>query len=199
MKKIGLICLALVLALGSLGVGYAAWTDTVTISGTVNTGEVDWEYYNIVSPGDPPFLTCLDTGIDPGWDKDVGSTTGVFSDSDGDGDYDLLTLLTLTINNAYPCYYNHCSFWVHCNGSIPIRIVGATLTYKGKDYSLPDGVWVTTDDEVLRFIWGDCTGHQLHFCDSRNMSFGFHVLQPAEQNHTYTFTISIVAVQWNEY
>ena len=40
MKKIGLLSLALVLALGALGVGYAAWTDTITIEGTVNTGSV---------------------------------------------------------------------------------------------------------------------------------------------------------------
>ncbi|MBA7607286.1 hypothetical protein ES703_14445 [subsurface metagenome] len=41
MKKIGLLVMALVLAMGMLGVGYAAWTDTVTIDGTVNTGNVD--------------------------------------------------------------------------------------------------------------------------------------------------------------
>jgi hypothetical protein len=43
MKKIGLFCLALVLALGALGVGYASWTDTIFIDGTVNTGSVDIE------------------------------------------------------------------------------------------------------------------------------------------------------------
>ena len=37
MKKIGLICLALVLALGVLGVGYAMWDKTLTITGTVST------------------------------------------------------------------------------------------------------------------------------------------------------------------
>lgn len=41
MKKIGLICLALVFALGALGVGYAMWTDTITIDGTVKTGSVN--------------------------------------------------------------------------------------------------------------------------------------------------------------
>jgi len=41
MRKIGLIAMALVLALGTLGVGYAMWTDTVTINGSVTTGNVD--------------------------------------------------------------------------------------------------------------------------------------------------------------
>jgi len=41
MKRIGLICMALVLALGALGVGYALWWDEVTIEGTVQTGSVE--------------------------------------------------------------------------------------------------------------------------------------------------------------
>ena len=40
MKKIGLLCLALVLALGTLGIGFAAWTDTVVINQTVETGSL---------------------------------------------------------------------------------------------------------------------------------------------------------------
>ena len=48
MKKIGFLVLAIVLAIGSLGIGYAAWTDTLYINGTVNTGEVniDAEYFS---------------------------------------------------------------------------------------------------------------------------------------------------------
>jgi len=41
MKRIGLLTLALVLALGSLGLAYAAWTDEITIQGTVDTGSVN--------------------------------------------------------------------------------------------------------------------------------------------------------------
>jgi len=40
MKKIGLLIIAVVIALGSLGVGYAMWSDTITISGTASTGMV---------------------------------------------------------------------------------------------------------------------------------------------------------------
>ena len=41
MSKLGILCLALVLAMGSLGVGYAMWDKTLYIDGTVNTGS--WE------------------------------------------------------------------------------------------------------------------------------------------------------------
>jgi hypothetical protein len=40
MKRFGLLCLVLVLALGSIGVGYAMWSDTISIDGTVSTGSV---------------------------------------------------------------------------------------------------------------------------------------------------------------
>ena len=70
MKKIGLLCLALVLALGTLGVGYAMWSDTITITGTVNTGSVDldimkcsntWVWKLIpVEPGDPDIAIVHD-------------------------------------------------------------------------------------------------------------------------------------------
>lgn len=42
MRKIAILCLALVMALGSLGVAYAAWSETLTIEGTVDTGAVDF-------------------------------------------------------------------------------------------------------------------------------------------------------------
>jgi len=40
--KIGFLFLALVIALGGLGVGFAAWTDTLFVQGEVNTGKIDW-------------------------------------------------------------------------------------------------------------------------------------------------------------
>ncbi|MBA7607285.1 hypothetical protein ES703_14444 [subsurface metagenome] len=55
MKKIALLCLALILALGGLGVGYAAWTDTVTIDGTVATGEVCIEFVSCDLTDEAPY------------------------------------------------------------------------------------------------------------------------------------------------
>ena len=39
--KLGAMFLISVLALAGIGMGYAAWTDTITIDGTINTGNVD--------------------------------------------------------------------------------------------------------------------------------------------------------------
>jgi hypothetical protein len=49
LKRMGLLALALVLALGALGVAHAAWTDSVYIEGTVYTGTLDIDIYGISS------------------------------------------------------------------------------------------------------------------------------------------------------
>ena len=41
MKKFTIVALVLVLCLGALGFGYAAWNDEVDITGTVQTGSLD--------------------------------------------------------------------------------------------------------------------------------------------------------------
>jgi hypothetical protein len=59
MKKIGLIVLALVLALGTVGVGYAMWQDTIYIDGNVETGSLD---INVVYTSGSVIYKIVDTG-----------------------------------------------------------------------------------------------------------------------------------------
>jgi len=49
MKKIGILILTLVFALGAVGVGYAMWSDTISISGTVKTGSLDLDITGVSS------------------------------------------------------------------------------------------------------------------------------------------------------
>jgi hypothetical protein len=116
MKKIGLLCLALVLALGALGVSYAMWYEDLYISGTVNTGEVDWAFdCGTVTWGDPCDPATVDKQSDDLFanirttGKDVGCTDVVCVDTDADGDVDTLQV---TIHNAYPGYYVHIGYYV---------------------------------------------------------------------------------------
>ena len=134
MKKIGLLCMALVLALGMLGVGYATWTDTVYIDGTVNMGTVGIE------------LSEDTASDDEAPEKDVSSITCVV-----DGD-----TLFVTVTNAYPCITYTNTFDVHCTGSVPVILktdwnmanvpAGATITVSGIDgeqIHYCDAVWGT--------------------------------------------------------
>lgn len=104
MKKIGLICLALVLALGSMGVGYALWSDSLYLEGTIETGEVDTAIVSVASD---------DAGIDPGYNKDVASTVVAIVDS---------KTATVTITDGYPSYSNYIHFSTDILGTVPVRL-----------------------------------------------------------------------------
>jgi len=199
-KKIGLILLTVVMAMGALGVGYALWWDDLFVDVYVDTGELDWEFYNHqFEAGYPtlPTFTPDDQGIDPGWTKDVGWTDHAWFDTDGDLDWDKLEVY---VHNAYPGYYNHVSTWVHVNGSVPIIIVGAWVSFDGgAEVFLPIGAWTTSPDGAYKVSFGNNYGYQFHYCQSWDISFDFMLLQPALQEHQYSFSIRYVAVQYNEY
>ena len=198
-----MLFLVLAIGLASVGAAFAAWTDTLTISGTVNTGVLEWEFTGLPIHGDlgldPNCFFDLDGGEWVVMDKDVASTTVEIVAPD--------TLL-VTIDNAYPYYGNHIAFWVHGLGTIPLRIwkvnfkVGDTVIYT--QYAVPPTQYVYLDldgdtEFDLELKWGDHFGTQLHFCDEMDISFDLLVLQPAPQNESLSFTIELVGIQWNEY
>jgi hypothetical protein len=144
MKKILIMCLTLVLALGALGVGYASWTDTVYIDGTVNTGSV---CMSILCPitSDDPSLSPEQTGYIPpfpgmGQDKNartsgpnfyinpiqttknVGWVTTNCPETPPGQEPPVVKEVVITLHNVYPCYWNHISFGVLNCGTIPIKL-----------------------------------------------------------------------------
>jgi len=223
MKKIALVSLALVLALGGLGIGYAMWSDTVTVNTNIATGKVDIAITTQVVldhyapppyyPTAIPDYTCNDgfapdenglqfweMGTKPGEiGKNVSWGESVISQ---EGNLD-----TVTLHNTYPSNFNMVSVYVRNVGTIPVMIqktevlvndvVIATIvragTYKGLDMD-NDGVF------ELEISYGDSFGNQLEPGGSpAEISYWIHTLQAADQGATYTFTFKIYAVQYNEY
>ena len=216
MKKIGLLCLALVLALGTLGIGYAAWIDTIYIEGEVTTGSLCWEFVscNLYDDDEPinyggdyptatPDYTCnngfvLEPGVGYFWelDKNVGWGEQLIS-ADG-------KTLTVTLNNTYPCYFNSLSFYVNNCGTIPLKVDHIVINGQNYTTGVPYVQYDFNDDGAYDFEiqWGDNWGAQIDPGDpSPEFSFWMHVLQPCPQSQldTLTFTIEIVAVQWDKY
>jgi hypothetical protein len=219
MKKFGILCLALVIALGALGVGYAAWTDTITIHGTVGTGtlcfgfdpgrisEVGgcpdknfdswvWDGYSVSCPMGYHFEGIADAPED----KCPATVSFDPVDEDGDGYADILYV---TINDAYPYFCADISFWV-CNcGTIPLKIEAPVIT----------------QSPFLLIEYGDNIGKQLHPGQCVEISFYVGVTQHegyedaasglwiiddetkplCPQGSPLTFAIDIGAIQWNEY
>ncbi len=99
----GLLTIAVVLALALMGVAYALWSETLSISGTVSTGAVDVAFQN---------ATDDDDGIDPGYDKNVADCT-VELGANGDS-------MTINITNGYPSYTCTVSYEFFNSGTIPV-------------------------------------------------------------------------------
>ena len=213
-NKMAAIFIATMFALSGLGVAYAAWTDTLTIDGTVDTGDLCLKWREFADEN--PHITQLDVG--PDWHctdgmeevwpdpelKDVGSTTFTWYDTDH-------KIIIMTVDNAYPCYYNHVSTHiVACADTIPLKIWKLVYTFTNTATDYQEIVEVFTHDQTVYFHgesgglpvfeinWGNHFGTQMHGGDKIDVSFEFHLLQPAEQNHVYTIMIEVVGIQWNK-
>jgi hypothetical protein len=215
MKKIGLLCLALVLALGALGVGYAAWIDTITIEGTVNTGSVD---INVVYFSGTDIYKDLDTEamVVVRWVKDAAGTVvwsrgtpptnGLLvawaAAAPGAGD----DTVVITYDNAFPTGNLTADFIVHYDGSIPAMVTAE----------------ITSGDQWLIDLWdaGNAGAYgalvdmdkgfdviapimrlpiQMHFCQYAKVWLWLDLPQDDKyMNLSGNFTAKITAIQWNE-
>jgi len=173
MKKATVAFGALMLALALTGVAFAHWTDSLYISGTVNTGTFGAELsVGVGHDTEPPA-------------KNVSSISGVLSNDK--------KTLTVTITNAYPCIDYYLPIDVHCTGTVPL-IIENILINRG---TLPEN----TTLEILPAAVGSPlqVGTQLHYCEEAKGELHVHLDEDAVENRTYTFSITINVVQWNCY
>jgi hypothetical protein len=209
MKKIGLLCLALVLALGALGVGYASWVDTIFITGTVETGTVSLGFSKILCSEVAEFE-----------EKDVGSIDCYLTgDIKCQIDYagvprNAYEKAEFVLTNAYPCYETAVVVDVANCGTIPVKITSLVITMVQVDPDNPETVletltWVGTTGQsgyfnnaagetVFSIDVVNLVGSQLHEGEKNAVEFDMHVKQPAEQNAMYIITIAVTGEQWNE-
>lgn len=193
----------LMLGLLTTGFAYAHWSETLYISGSVATGDLDWEFTEaLISDTTGDDYHCRDNFELPSprfWmgDKDVGSSSIEITDPH---------TITITLTNVYPCYFTMASVYAKNTGTIPLIIdnviIDGNLLRSFPTYPIQldldgDGL----DD--IEIWWKDGFGTQLEPGeDSPEMSFWIHVLQDAPQGATGTtlsFTIELVAVQYNLY
>lgn len=221
--KMAAIFIASIFALSGLGIAYAAWTDTITIDGSVTTGTLRWEFGSVtvqdddqpINPGgdwptDDPDLTCH-----PGFtydpiegffwelDKNVAWAEAERKDLDGVVGYETLEV---TLHNVYPCNFNEFSFYLHNIGTIPLRIdhiiINGVKYNSGTPHILFDLDGNGQDDFEIK--WNNNWGAQWEpdVPATWEISFWTHVLQDEGstiQGESFTFQIQVVCVQWNEY
>jgi len=104
LNRIGVLAMALLLALGAMGTAYGAWSDEIYIQTTISTGDV--------SSG----LTCGTCWEEPDTaDTDIDCTDGSMT-------------LNIDIDDALQSVDYYCNFIVSNTGSLPIKIKTMNLT-----------------------------------------------------------------------
>lgn len=169
MRKIGLLCLALVLALGTLGVGYALWSEDLYIDGYIETGDVDVDWSLVDWWADDP--------------KDASSIDAYIIDD----------TLYVDIYNAYPSIWYYVMFDIHCVGSVPVHL-GDFVISRGNLPSL-----ATLNIYMIDWPDWPIVPIQLHESNVAYGVIEIHLDNDAAENATYTFSAQITAGQWNEF
>jgi hypothetical protein len=219
MRKIGLLTMALVLALGSLGLAYAAWTDEIAIAGTVTTGDVD---LNVVDYSGTWIYKDLDTDRIVnihGWmsDPPAGPTNGLLVASAGAGpmlDADQEPIddaVSVWFTDIFPCQDLMADILLHYDGSVPAKLFAEVTDVSG-DQLLIDNLEV----EFIAFkllpgfepgmdahqYLGEQVdiGVQMEECEYILVDMWVHLPQNNDlMNLSGKFAARIVAVQWNEF
>lgn len=187
MKKASILVLALVLILGSLGVGFAYWTQAMTINGTVNTGFISANFYD-ASLEVRPYSTSS-------WEVPVTGRT----DPSG---APLKDVLTLTINDAYPGYHQEISFRVINNGTVPFWLdnikLADVLVFDGDTAKITDIINVPEPEQQFSLIVvepGAVSGWYTFMITIPGVAEGSGNWVDPEQYHTYYVTIPLIAIQ----
>jgi len=217
--KFGLIFLALALCLSITGAGFAAWTDTLTIEGTVNTGSVDLnvEYYSgtdIYKDLDTEQMVTVCWLNDPagmeGWRLGDPPAHGILVASAKAEPGQADDTVVISFDNAFPVpleNFYQANIIVHYTGSVP-AMVDAEIT--SGDQWLID-LWNAGNADVLG-VWMDGTQVppvpigsieefpiQMHHCDYALAILRLHLPQDETlMNLSGSFTAVITATQWNE-
>lgn len=209
--KLGAMFLISILALAGIGMGYAAWTDTITINGTVNTGSVDivvvdysglWVYKQLST--DLLIESPVEI-IDPDY-LYVAHSTAYDNGEDAVG---------FEFVNIFPCVWFKVDFVAHYIGTVPAKVNDVTYGFHpDSDQYLLDNM----DAEVIAYLVEDDgqgnwipilyqgepiivdEGFQLHNCDHVMVELYIHLPQDNGLMGLWAGGwADIELIQWNEY
>ncbi len=175
-KKIGLVCLALVLALGTLGVGYALWWDVLSVSGNVHTGDLEARW-SVESTGDSEAAN-----------KDFSSVSAKVTDSG--------KTLQVTIKNAYPCIDYWVNFDIRNTGTMALHLCPPVQATTGLSPGQATFSW-------LKKVGGNpinWSNVQIH-PGKENAFLGYlviHLSNCVDEGWDYTFNFDLMYYNYNE-
>ena len=221
-EKMGTIFVLCTLAFAGIGIGYAHWSEILTINGSVETGSIDPIFY-CVSTNDPTSPGSNDPKECGGWDIDTTTWDGERYDKnvgaiDASIDPQDSSQLYITVTNAYPCYYGSVLFSIKNVGTVPVKIKSIKLVkidrgdwWKNVNVELDKDTTYYVDFEATRVATTPSDGDDFSFSisliepglqiDSDEIKYGdicVHVEQGAKQNTEYSCVIKVDFWNWNE-
>ncbi|MEM1540754.1 MAG: hypothetical protein QXJ07_05170 [Candidatus Bathyarchaeia archaeon] len=102
-SKVAALFVAMFVALAVLGLGYAWWTEALTINGTVKTGKLEVQFDNdSLAKFCSPEMNC---------EAAVKSPTSI----------------EINVTNAYPCGWCNITFTINNTGTIPAKVKAITI------------------------------------------------------------------------
>lgn len=179
-SKMTAIFAALMIALMASGIAYACWFKYIYINGYVKTGKLDavfqtwgisWNATDEAGDLIPANkLTGITVEAKPDYDTDPTGET-----------------FKVNITGLYPCIYIHVYFNITNTGTVPWVVnstsVSAPVDFPGTIELTPAGIEGTQVD----------AGGELQ------ANIDVHITNDAVEETLYTFTMTILVVQWNEY
>ncbi len=167
-SKASALFAVVLIALAVLGFSYAWWTETLTISGTITTGELDVEFTGAYTSTCSDYMTCT-VNFEGGGEADP---------TPGD-----LSKMTVTVNNGYPSGWCNITFTIRNCGTIPAKV-------KAINISPVSGLEISME--------GLSVGTQINPNGTVSPALKIHVAEGAAENSQYTFTVTIEFDQWNK-
>ena len=168
--KMAAIFGVLIIGLAVMAASYAQWSETLTVSGGVATGELD-----------AGFSECSCTDNEVGTGYDVGEVSCELKDEDGDGDNELAVI---SIADAYPGYEANCTLTIMNTGTIPLHVKSVNI-----DNPNPDELSVDIENDPTCTI--------LDVGETATFYVKVTVTEKAAELSEYSFTVTVDIQQFN--
>jgi len=177
--KMTAIFAILMIALMTSGIAYACWYKYIHIDGYVKTGKLDAEFqtwgisWNATYANGTLIPAIKLTNVTVEASRDPADPTG--------------ETFKVNITGLYPCIYVHVYFNITNTGTVPWIV--NSISVENSEFL---GIGTVT-------LSGAAIGKQVDPGGELKANIDVHITNNADQEHLYTFTMTILAVQWNEY
>lgn len=181
---LGLLAILLIVLLAGVGVAYGLWSETLTINGTVQTGDVNVEFTD-VNTTEGVAIDGVLTIPEPKEKAEAANCEAKILNQGTDNE-----ILEITTTGAYPSWHCFVEFNITSTGSVPVHVYKPEPVqgYNNPDWALLE---CKIDESGFRQIHKDeyfpCV-LTIHFTNDDGV----------QEKGTYTFRYSIEARQWNE-